>query len=236
MELGRSCLRSSTLAFSQNIRSLFSTATTVQPQPRDNSTSSNSPFHQGHPLLKMSACDTILASHLLPTFTPPPHAPESPNTQSLIPSLFIHSHPHPEGGYFVETDRDPLCIPNPFQADAVRKQHHPHPSMATIPSATASTTIYYLLTPANPKGGFQRNKGRTTHTLHSGRGRYVIIHADEVGNEGKARIETFVVGHDIHAGERMQWMVEGGKYQASFLLPDREGGSESRGLLISEVR
>ena len=63
----------------------------------------------------------------------------------------------------------------------------------------------------------------------------MIIHADEKEEGKKARIETFVVGHDIHGGERVQWLVEGGKYKASFLLPDVEGGSDSEGLLISEV-
>ena len=73
------------------------------------------------------------------------------------------------------------------------------------------------------------------HTLHRGRGRYVIIHEDETKQGEKARVETFVVGHDIHGGERVQWLVEGGKYKASFLMPDVPGGSESEGLLISEV-
>lgn len=80
----------------------------------------------------------------------------------------------------------------------------------------------------------------------------MIIHADEVLNRNqqdqrktgeereakrKARIETFVVGHDISKGEKLQWIVEGGKYKASFLLPDDEGDPEGRteGLLISEV-
>lgn len=52
-------------------------------------------------------------------------------------------------------------------------------------------------------------------------------------NGGKAGIETFVVGQDIEKGERLQWVVEGGKYKGTFLLPD-DGGS-SNGLLISEV-
>lgn len=73
------------------------------------------------------------------------------------------------------------------------------------------------------------------HTLHSGRGRYVIIHEDEREEGEKARVETFVVGQDIHGGERVQWLVEGGKYKASFLLPDGQGRPESEGLLISEV-
>ena len=83
----------------------------------------------------------------------------------------------------------------------------------------------------------------------------MIIHAGEVarsshpnghelpedgGNEnlkwtGKARIETFVVGANVAQGERLQWIVEGGTYKGSFLLPDEEGGETSDGLLISET-
>ncbi len=73
------------------------------------------------------------------------------------------------------------------------------------------------------------------HTLHKGRGRYIIIHSDEKQDGQKARIEAFVVGQDIQRGERLQWLVEGVKYNTSFLLPDSKGGSESEGLLISEV-
>lgn len=61
----------------------------------------------------------------------------------------------------------------------------------------------------------------------------MIIHANEGG--GKKRIESFVVGQDLAKGERLQWIVEGGKYKASFLLPDEEGGTDSQGLLISET-
>jgi predicted cupin superfamily sugar epimerase len=88
----------------------------------------------------------------------------------------------------------------------------------------------------------------------------VIIHADEVaasdrpggygedtakeeGEEeegklwsGKARVETFVVGQDVLSGERLQWIVGSGKYKAEMLLPDEEGGEESKeGCLISET-
>jgi predicted cupin superfamily sugar epimerase len=87
----------------------------------------------------------------------------------------------------------------------------------------------------------------------------VIIHADEVASadrpggygaseEGpeqdfwksgaKARVETFVVGGDVLAGEKLQWIVEGGKYKASFLLEDAAaatGGGEGTGCLISET-
>lgn len=63
----------------------------------------------------------------------------------------------------------------------------------------------------------------------------MIIHADGVQKGEKARVETFVVGHNIQKGEKLQWVVEGGKYKASFLLSDIEGSSESEGLLISET-
>jgi hypothetical protein len=52
---------------------------------------------------------------------------------------------------------------------------------------------------------------------------------------GKARVETFVVGPNVAKGERLQWIVEGGTYKGSFLLPDEEGGETSDGLLISET-
>lgn len=59
----------------------------------------------------------------------------------------------------------------------------------------------------------------------------MLIHADEDN-----RVETFVVGQDVAKGERLQWIVTGGKFKASFLLPDEEGGdTSSEGLLISET-
>ena len=73
------------------------------------------------------------------------------------------------------------------------------------------------------------------HTLHKGRGRYVLIHADEAAKDERARVETFVVGHNVRKGERLQWVVDGDKYKASFLLPDEPDGTTSEGLLISEV-
>jgi predicted cupin superfamily sugar epimerase len=40
----------------------------------------------------------------------------------------------------------------------------------------------------------------------------------------------------VLAGERLQWIVPGGKYKASFLLPDKDGSTDSEeGLLISET-
>lgn len=166
------------------------------------------------------------------SFTPNPDGTESPQIQEVITSLNLQ--PHIEGGYFVETDRAPDTVPSPFPvqesstSELVPKRPGFDPALRS-----SSTTIFYLLTPNGPQGGFHRNRGRTVHTLHRGRGRYVLIHADEPGEE--KRIETYVVGPNVAKGERLQWIVDGGKFKASYLLPDEESGSESQGLLISET-
>lgn len=169
-----------------------------------------------------------------PSYLLNPEAKESPQIQEIISSLNLL--PHIEGGYFAETDRAPDTVPSPFpvlenstSAAALAPQR---PGFDPA-FRSSSTTIYYFLTPNGPQGGFHRNKGRTVHTLHKGRGRYVLIHADEPGT--KKRIETFVVGHDITKGEKLQWIVEGGKFKASFLLSVNETEGGSQGLLISET-
>ena len=191
---------------------------------------------------------------LKPAFNASDVDSEIPTSEALIQKLKLE--PHPEGGYYRETDRDPFRIPNPF---ALQSKGSPAAADLLVDSRNASSTIYYLMTAKSPQGVLFRNKARTIHTLHRGRGRYVVIHADEVarakfpaaygglgigepdlGGEsmrwaGKARVETFVVGPNILEGEKAQWIVDGGKYKASYLLPDEEGGSSSEGLLISET-
>ena len=74
----------------------------------------------------------------------------------------------------------------------------------------------------------------------------MILHADEASRERnagrKVAVESFVVGAGIERGERLQWVVDGGKYKASYLLPDTgtdgkdyENGEGTEWLLISEV-
>jgi len=151
---------------------------------------------------------------------------------------------HVVGGYFVETDRDQLVIPNPFLEDhASSGTDSASPSEDDEKDRTrnASTSIFYLLTPSTPIGHFHRNKGRTVHTMHHGRARYVIIHSDRPDSEGKCEVETFVVGRDLKKGEKLQWIVDGGKFKASFLLPTEKGEAggvdcaECGGCLISET-
>lgn len=196
---------------------------------------------QPNPALHPSTSSSILpASTTLYTRTllSSPPLQDSQAIQTTISTLNLLEHI--EGGYFAETDRDPLLVPNPFQ----------HLPALTNPTATddsptrhASTTIFYLLTPRSPVGYFHRNRARTVHTLHRGRGVYVLLHMDRRDpSTDKVPVETFVVGHDLERGERLQWIVEGGKFKASFLIPDANahGGSESgnessAGLLISET-
>lgn len=160
-----------------------------------------------------------------PVFTPS-SAPEPPRAQSIIKTLSLLKHP--EGGYFNQTDVNDYTITSPYPREPL--------SEASVASAPVrpdydpalrrlSTLIFYYLSPRRPKGHFHVNRSRIIHTLQKGRGRYVLVHPD-------GRVESFVVGHDIEKGERLQWVVEGGVWKGSFLL-ETEG--ESEGLLISEV-
>ncbi|EXJ90804.1 hypothetical protein A1O1_03909 [Capronia coronata CBS 617.96] len=205
--------------------------------------------HTGTPSSNSSS--SASSSSILPANLPiyalnllsnPPSRPDSAAIETTISNLNLLEHI--EGGYFAETDRDPLLVPNPFQ-------HLPALTNPTAiddsPTRHASTTIYYLVTPRSPVGHFHRNRARTVHTLHRGRGVYVLLHMERRDERtGKVPVETFVVGHDLAKGERLQWIVEGGIFKASFLLPDAEakaegpetgkqGGSVSEGLLISET-
>ncbi|KAF2123260.1 RmlC-like cupin domain-containing protein [Lophiotrema nucula] len=168
---------------------------------------------------------------LKPTYTASPDAEESKATQELINNLGLLKHI--EGGYFKEIDRNPLIIPNPFYVAGREEEGLGKtaggPRSGDDTTRTASTSIYYLLTRNSPLGAFHRNKGRTVHTLIKGRGRYVLIHADEPGS--KKRIETFVVGRNVAEGEKVCWVVEGGKFKGTCLLE----GDGDEGLLISET-
>ncbi|KAF3042750.1 hypothetical protein E8E12_009879 [Didymella heteroderae] len=167
---------------------------------------------------------------LSPTFEAGTIPHETISTQTLIDTLKMVKHP--EGGYFKELDRDPRTVPNPF-AD------HEYATTAAAPFSgdnsirNASTSILYLLTPHSPQGHFHRNAGRTVHTLIQGRGRYVLVHDDEEGE--RKRVESFVVGRDVEAGERVVWIVEGGKYKASFLEAEEGVDEWESRCLISET-
>ena len=86
-----------------------------------------------------STIDSTLTP-LTPSY--PPSKPsldrESPQTRALITHLNLQ--PHIEGGYFVETDRDTLRVPNPFS-----KPHHP--SYPSIPNRKPPVSTNTFLSP-----------------------------------------------------------------------------------------
>lgn len=144
---------------------------------------------------------------------------------------------HPEGGYYTETDRSSLMIPNVLNTLA-----------SDTDTRCTSTTIFYLLTYERPSGYFHRNKSRTVHCLHEGRGIYAILYPPNHTQSRTAMIEsttkglyqreilssgwtleTFEVGSDAGV---YQWLVEGGLYKASYLRSFDVGDSEACTLQI----
>ncbi|OSD07898.1 hypothetical protein PYCCODRAFT_1441729 [Trametes coccinea BRFM310] len=128
---------------------------------------------------------------------------------------------HPEGGYFVETDRQTEKVPSPFAGGAPR---------------SLATTIHYLLTPDERNGVFHMNKSATMHVLHQGRAEYTLITPGS-----PPTIERKVMGPNIHAGESLQLLVPTGVWKMSRLLPEdlalaKSSKSEDQwGCLITEV-
>src|SRR5262249_4397725 len=108
---------------------------------------------------------------------PEPH----PEIQDLIRSLALS--PHPEGGFYRETFRSPLCLSG----------------LPRGPRA-ASTAIYYLL----PAGTFSAlHRVAADEVWHHYDGDPVDLHLlDEGGGHAVARL-----GRDLGAGERPQVVV-----------------------------
>ncbi|KAJ2898112.1 hypothetical protein MKZ38_004171 [Zalerion maritima] len=189
----------------------------------------------------ISAFITLPLDDLVPTFDPSKGSfvAESPSTQNTITTLSLT--PHMEGGYYTQTHVNPLLVPSPFpKHPASKEQDLPQREASFDPAYRClDTSIFYYLTPNRPRGAFHRNRCAIVHSLHRGRGMYVIIHPS--GIPGESRVETYMVGHGIENREKLQWTVDGGAYKASFLLPDNPeevlAGSDAKtnGLLITEV-
>ncbi|GMG48964.1 unnamed protein product [Ambrosiozyma monospora] len=161
-----------------------------------------------------------------------------------------HLIQHQEGGYFNETDRSSFLMENPSYpghndgtklanvtrtGDFQNEPILPHPTDSTkkiTPTRNYSTLIHYLITCESPLGRLHMNEARIIHILQKGRGQYVLVYPD-------GTIKSFVVGFNTDKGEVNQWVVPGGVYKASFLLPldsdDQAHESSKDHLLISEV-
>jgi len=80
----------------------------------------------------------------------------TPNS-ALIEALKLQKHP--EGGYFVETDRQPANVPSPFAGEPVENSQEPGlKRRADNEPRSLATAIYYLLTYDYPDGVFHTNK------------------------------------------------------------------------------
>ncbi|CDO74400.1 hypothetical protein BN946_scf184392.g11 [Trametes cinnabarina] len=128
---------------------------------------------------------------------------------------------HPEGGYFVETDRQAAQVPSPFAGGAPR---------------SLATTIHYLLTPEERNGIFHMNKSATMHVLHQGRAEYTLITPGS-----PPIIERKIMGPNINARELLQLLVPTGIWKMSRLLPEdlvstsEDKSGDEWGCLITEV-
>jgi len=137
----------------------------------------------------------------------------------LIETLELQKHP--EGGYFVETDRQAAIIPSPFADNEPR---------------SLATAIYYLLTYDRPDGLFHMNKSFTYHVLHQGRAEYTLI-TPVTG--GPPKIEVKVMG--TGPGAHRQLLVGKGIWKKSRILSEdmalgkSDQDKERIGCLITEV-
>ncbi|KAG8987157.1 hypothetical protein FRB94_002583 [Tulasnella sp. JGI-2019a] len=151
----------------------------------------------------------------------------TPNSQ-LIANIGLQRHP--EGGYFKETDRSKDTVPSPFADGQAR------PVM---------TTIYYLLTPEEPRGYFHRNKSETMHIHHQGRAEYTLLSSRPAsiasGERWTPEITRRVMGTDQTGGELRQLFVGGDIWKMSRIPAEDLATAKSRedrekvGCLITEV-
>ncbi|KAF8592071.1 hypothetical protein K439DRAFT_1325203 [Ramaria rubella] len=143
-------------------------------------------------------------------------------TSEMIRNL--HLMKHPEGGYFVETDRQTQEIPSPYANGQLRH---------------LATSIFYLLTYEERNGVFHMNKSITHHVLHEGRAEYTLITPGVSGFPPK--VEKVVMGTNAEAGEKRQLLVGTGVWKRS-AIPEEDIVSartleekERTGCLITEV-
>ncbi len=111
--------------------------------------------------------------------------------QQIVNYLGLESHI--EGGYYRQT----------FKASDSREITTPDGQRVTM------TSIYYLLTRAEPIGHFHKNKSDIMHYFHAGDPiTYYLIYPC-------GRLEEHVLGTDFTLGQKFQLAVPGGVWKAS---------------------
>ncbi len=118
---------------------------------------------------------------------------KQPSVDQLVKSLDLE--PHVEGGYYRRT----------YQSD--------HRATINTPGGERFllTSIYYLLTKESPIGHWHKNKSDIIHYYHIGKPiTYYLIHEN-------GELETVTMGSNPLTGEKLQLVVKGGTWKASYL-------------------
>ncbi|KAK7050398.1 cupin-5 domain-containing protein [Favolaschia claudopus] len=139
--------------------------------------------------------------------------------QTLVKQLGLMRHP--EGGFFVETDRQKEEVGTPF--------------VDGKPQRSLGTSIYYLLSRDSPNGYFHTNKSVTYHVHHQGRAEYTLI-TPRLGQT--PLVERRIIGPNSENGETRQLLVGTGVWKMSRLLDadlKNEALGDRVGCLITEV-
>jgi predicted cupin superfamily sugar epimerase len=121
--------------------------------------------------------------------------------QQIIAELGLQPHPI-EGGFFLETHRSPAILP----AAALPNRYQ------SLTHRSVSTAIYYLLTAETFSEMHRLPTEEVFHLYLGGPVRMLQLFENGQGQE-------FVIGSDILAGQRPQWVVPAGVWQGTHLEP-----------------
>jgi predicted cupin superfamily sugar epimerase len=121
------------------------------------------------------------------------------SAEEIIQCLQLEPHPC-EGGFFRETYRSRLSIP----ASALPSEYSS--------GRSASTAIYYLLTPGTFSEMHRLPTDEVFHFYLGDSVEMLQLHPDGRG-------EVICLGSDLAAGERPQVLAPGGTWQGSRLMP-----------------
>ncbi len=121
-----------------------------------------------------------------------------PTADDLIHHLGLQ--PHPEGGYFRETYKSPVAIP---------ESALPAGSAGARPAATA---IYFLLREGDKSRLHRLRFDEVWHFYLGGPLRLVVLSHD-------GKVEQFILGQDLKAGQELQRVVPAGRWFGACPMP-----------------
>jgi len=121
-----------------------------------------------------------------------------PTAEQLIHQLGLQ--PHPEGGYFRETYKSPVILPE-----------------SALPGCTggrsAGTAIYFLLRKGD-KSRLHRLRFEEVWHFYLGGPLHLVV----ISHGGK--VEQFTLGQDLEAGQELQHVVPAGHWFGAYPLPE----------------